>query len=307
MKKSLFIVLGAFVLACQQENVQLTDNVSVSNSPQPTDNIRNTRTNVNATGDCAYAFNEANLTNSGWTKILDEQFANLDNWNIWYGGAYNNELQLYSPNNFVLSNGNLQIVAKKETVNGPTLPGSTTTKRFSYTSGRLESKVLYSANTTNPKIRMIARIKLPVGYGMWPAFWSYGDPWPTQGEIDILEAKGQEPNMYYTNYFYGNTAGTNLVSGATSIINSSVSLQSCFHVYELVWEATKLSYYFDGNLVDTKSATSPGGSYISSLFGKSEKIVLNLAVGGDFFGRLVTKKIVPGSMEVDWVQVYRSN
>ncbi|MFM7328119.1 MAG: family 16 glycosylhydrolase, partial [Bacteroidota bacterium] len=153
-----------------------------------------------------------------------------------------------------------------------------------------------------PKIRMVARIKLPAGYGMWPAFWSYGDPWPTQGEIDIMEAKGQEPSTYYTNYFYGTAVNTNLVSGATTTVNSSVSLQSCFHVYKLVWEATKLSFYLDGQLVDTKT-----GTYVNALFGKSEKVVLNLAVGGNFFTSLITRNIVPGTMEIDWVKVYRSN
>lgn len=307
MKKYLLFTFVAFALACQKEETQVAEiTVETSNDISRVNN-RNARASVNVTGDCNYAFSETALTSNGWTKILDEQFANLDNWNVWYGGAYNNELQLYRSNNIALSNGNLQIIAKKETVTGPTLPGSATNKTFNYTSGRLESKVLYSANSTNPKIRMVARIKLPVGYGMWPAFWSYGDPWPTQGEIDILEAKGQEPTTYYTNYFYGNTVNTNLVSGATSTINSSVSLQTCYHVYEMVWEASKLSFYLDGNLVDTKSAASPGGNYVSNLFGKSEKIVLNLAVGGNFFKSLVTRNIVPGTMEVDWLQVYRSN
>ena len=307
MKKYLLFTFVAFALACQKEETQVAEiTVEASNDISRVNN-RNARASVNVTGNCNYAFSETALTSNGWTKILDEQFANLDNWNVWYGGAYNNELQLYRSNNIALSNGNLQIIAKKETVTGPTLPGSATNKTFNYTSGRLESKVLYSANSTNPKIRMVARIKLPVGYGMWPAFWSYGDPWPTQGEIDILEAKGQEPTTYYTNYFYGNTVNTNLVSGATSTINSSVSLQTCYHVYEMVWEASKLSFYLDGNLVDTKSAASPGGNYVSNLFGKSEKIVLNLAVGGNFFKSLVTRNIVPGTMEVDWLQVYRSN
>ncbi len=307
MKKYLLFTFVAFALACQKEETQVAEiTVEASNDISRVNN-RNARASVNVTGDCNYAFSETALTSNGWTKILDEQFANLDNWNVWYGGAYNNELQLYRSNNIALSNGNLQIIAKKETVTGPTLPGSATNKTFNYTSGRLESKVLYSANSTNPKIRMVSRIKLPVGYGMWPAFWSYGDPWPTQGEIDILEAKGQEPTTYYTNYFYGNTVNTNLVSGATSTINSSVSLQTCYHVYEMVWEASKLSFYLDGNLVDTKSAASPGGNYVSNLFGKSEKIVLNLAVGGNFFKSLVTRNIAPGTMEVDWLQVYRSN
>ena len=234
MKKYLLCTFVAFALACQKEETQVAEiTVEASNDISRVNN-RNARASVNVTGDCNYAFSETALTSNGWTKILDEQFANLDNWNVWYGGAYNNELQLYRSNNIALSNGNLQIIAKKETVTGPTLPRSATNKTFNYTSGRLESKVLYSANSTNPKIRMVARIKLPVGYGMWPAFWSYGDPWPTQGEIDILEAKGQEPTTYYTNYFYGNTVNTNLVSGATSTINSSVSLQTCYHVYEMV-------------------------------------------------------------------------
>ena len=293
------LVVGIF--SCQSENTEDIRSESISEKSQDLESR-------NIPASCSYIFNESDLTNAGWTKILDEQFTNLNNWNIWFGGAYNNELQLYRSNNLVLSNGNLQIIAKKEKLTGPTLPGSSSTKTFNYTSGRIESKILYSANVTNPKIRMVARIKLPSGYGMWPAFWSYGDPWPTQGEIDIMEAKGQEPNTYYTNYFYGTTANSNLVSGATSTINSLVSLQSCFHVYEVIWEASKLSFYLDGILVDTKSASSPGGNYVSSLFGKNEKIVLNLAVGGNFFGKgLITRNIVPGTMEIDWLQVYRSN
>ena len=256
---------------------------------------------VNATGNCNYVFSEGSIAGT-WTNLLDEQFTNFNNWNIWFGGAYNNELQLYRSQNLTISNGNLLIAAKKETVTGPTTPGSTTTKRFNYTSGRIESKVLYSASNTNPMIRMAARIKLPAGYGMWPAFWSYGDPWPTQGEIDILEAKGQEPSTFYTNYFYGTAVNQNLVSGATTTVNSSVSLQSCFHTYEMVWEATKLSFYLDGQLVDTKT-----GNYVNALFGKREKVVLNLAVGGNFFTSLVTRNIVPGTMEVDWVKVFRGN
>ena len=149
---------------------------------------------------------------------------------------------------------------------------------------------------------MVARIKLPAGYGMWPAFWSYGDPWPTEGEIDILEARGQEPMKYETNYFYGTTANNNLVQNAASVITSSVSLQADWHVYELIWEQQSLTFMLDGQIVDVKT-----GSYVPSLFGKKEKIVLNLAVGGKFFTGLVASKIVPGTMQVDWVKVFSSN
>jgi beta-glucanase (GH16 family) len=281
------IVIILLCFACEKQ--ELTGPETFSKQSRITNNGISPLAIVTATGNCNYTFNKASIPGT-WTLQLDEQFINLNNWNIWNGGAYNKELQLYQAQNLTLTNGNLNIAAKKETVSGPTVPGSTTTKRFSYTSGRIESKVLYSANSTTPRIRMVARIKLPAGYGMWPAFWSYGDPWPTQGEIDILEARGQETSTYYTNYFYGTTANQNLVSGATSTINSTVSLQSCFHIYEMVWETNKLTFYLDGNLVDTKT-----GTYVNALFGKNQKVVLNLAIGGNFFTSLVTRNIVPVS------------
>jgi beta-glucanase (GH16 family) len=256
---------------------------------------------ANVTTGCNYVFDPNNQT--GWNQIFiddfDESPLTSNKWNIWTGGAFNNELQHYQAANLTVSNGILSITAKKEKVTGKTDPWNTRLKTFNYTSGRIETNTLFSASTATPKIRMIARIKLPSGYGMWPAFWSYGDPWPTQGEIDILEARGQEPFTYYTNYFYGTQANRNLVSNASSTITSSSSLQTCWHVYELVWEQSSLKFYLDGQLVDTKT-----GGYVADLFGKREKLVLNLAVGGRFFTRLITRNIVPGTLDIDWVRVY---
>lgn len=249
---------------------------------------------------CNYVLNESALTSTGWTKVFEDEFTtNLSKWNIWYGGAYNNELQLYQVNNLQLLNGELLIYAKKETVVGPTRPDNQAPSSFNYTSGRIESKTLFSASRTVPKVRIMARIKLPAGYGMWPAFWSYGDPWPTQGEIDILEARGQEPFNYSTNYFYGRVAGKNLVSGAEASITSDVDLTTCYHVYELIWSKNDLTFLFDGKVVNVKS-----GGYIPNIFGKNEKITLNLAVGGLFFSNLDPSLIQTGTMHVDWVKVF---
>lgn len=251
-------------------------------------------------GVCDYTFDETSVTNSGWTRIFDEPFANLNNWNIWTGGAFNNELQYYRAANLSINSGNLKITAVKENITGATTPWDATQKTFNYTSGRIETKTLFSASSSMPKVRMVTRIKLPSGYGMWPAFWSYGDPWPTQGEIDILEARGQEEYTYYTNYFYGKTANRNLVKNATATITSAASLQSCWHVYELIWSQNSLEFYLDGVLVNTKS-----GGYVPNLFGKKEKITLNLAVGGNFFFNLNPASIVTGTMEIDWVKVFK--
>lgn len=251
-------------------------------------------------GACDYDINESSITSSGWTKVFDENFnTDYNNWNAWYAGAFNNELQLYQPSNLSIDNGNLVITARQETVTGPTNPWDATPKTYNYTSGRIESKATFSASSSTPQVRMMARIKLPSGYGMWPAFWSYGPEWPKNGEIDILEARGQEDKKYQTNYFYGKAANRNLVRGAEGYITTGTSLQTCYHVYEVVWSQNELNFYFDGVLVKTNS-----GGYVSSLFGKTEWITLNVAVGGNFFSNLNTSLIVPGTMYVDWVKVF---
>jgi beta-glucanase (GH16 family) len=294
-------IIGTAILinACKKQTIQKQNN---STQPTATSKVVAASTTVSAHGICDYDLNETTLTSSGWTKIFEDNFdADLSKWNIWTGGAYNNELEYYQANNLQVTNSNLVITAKKETVTGVTTPSDPTLKTFNYTSGRVECKTNISASTSTPKVMMVARIKLPAGYGMWPAFWSYGDPWPTQGEIDCLEARGQEPTKYQTNYFYGKVANRNLVRNAVGYINTDVDLTACYHVYQMVWAQNTLSSYFDGVLVETKS-----GGYIPDIFGKTERITLNLAVGGNFFTNLDTTQIQTGTMYVDYVKVFTS-
>ncbi|MDQ3276949.1 MAG: family 16 glycosylhydrolase, partial [Bacteroidota bacterium] len=131
------------------------------------------------------------------------------------------------------------------------------------------------------------------------------DPWPTQGEIDMVEARGQDVTKYQTNYFYGRSRNRNLVTNGEGFINTKDSndptknLTNCYHVYEMVWEQNTLISYLDGKQVEVKS-----GGYIPNLFGKTERITLNLAVGGDFFPNLDPSQIVTGTMYVDYVKVF---
>ena len=290
-----FVVVG-IVTSCKADKSKteprIEENLSARPTPPPT-----TITH----GICNHDLDEITLT--GWTKIFDDDFTTgLNNWNAWDGGAYNSELQLYQPENLQVTDGVLQISAVKETLTGPTTPFDASPKTFNYTSGRIESKTNFSASAASPKVRIAARIQLPSGYGMWPAFWTYGEPWPTQGEIDILEARGQEDNKYQTNYFFGKTVNRNLVRGAEGFVTTDVSLQTCYHVYEMIWSQNSLQFYFDGQLVKTNS-----GGYVPNLFGKTERVVLNLAVGGDFFSNFDPAQIVTGSMYVDFVKIFRSN
>jgi beta-glucanase (GH16 family) len=301
----IFLTLLIACMSCTQDELSVNGSDSVAGGSANNGGSTDAVISGLAPTVCDYTLNETALTNAGWTKIFEDDFTtDLSKWNIWTGGAFNNELQHYQASNLQILNGALVITAKRETVQGQTTPWDTNLKTFNFTSGRVECKTNVSASAANPKVRMIARIKLPAGYAMWPAFWSYGDPWPTQGEIDIVEARGSEPTKYQTNYFYGTQTNRNLVRGGEGFITADANLTACYHVYEMVWEQNQLTSYLDGRVVEVKTS----GGYIPALFGKTERITLNLAVGGNFIGRRVDQnKVQPGVMYVDYVKVFRSN
>ena len=253
-----------------------------------------------ATGTCNYDRDDASLTSAGWIKTFDEPFSsNLAQWRIWVGGAFNNELQHYQASNLTVAGDLLSITALRQTVVGATTPFNPEPSSFDYTSGRIESLTHFSGSQKKPNVRMAARLKLPAGYGMWPAFWSYGDPWPTQGEIDIVEARGQLPNEFSTAYWYGRRSGVNQVQNSAVTIQTGTSLTDCWHVYEVIWGKDNLTYLFDGQVIDVKS-----GGFIPSMFRKQQRVTLNLAVGGNFFPNLNPSLIEPGVLQADWVKVF---
>ncbi|HYK44820.1 MAG TPA: glycoside hydrolase family 16 protein, partial [Parafilimonas sp.] len=293
----LILVFVSACITCASCKKEPVTSSAVSGSR--TDN----NTSVNANAICDYDLNETTLTSAGWTKVFEDNFSgDLSKWNTWTGGAFNNELQYYQGANLQVQNGTLLITAKKETVTGATTPFDATPKTFNYTSGRIECKTNISASSATPKVRVIGRLKLPPGYGMWPAFWSYGDPWPQQGEIDYMEARGQEPTKYQTNYFYGRAANRNLVKNQVGFITANLDLQSCWHVYEMIWTQNSLTFMLDGQVVITNT-----GSYVPNLFGKTERVTLNLAVGGNFFTNFNPALIQTGTYAIDWIKVFTSN
>lgn len=286
------LLAGALILMGCEKQLTVTESLNDYEIPAATSAV--------ASAVCDYDLTENTLIASGWSKVFDEPFSNdLSKWNIWYGGAYNNELQLYTANNLQVSDGSLKIIARKEQIAGPTLPGAATQSMYNFSSGRIESKQLFSSSRTTAKVRIAARLKLPRGYGMWPAFWSYGDPWPTQGEIDIMEARGQETDRFSTAYWFGKRKGVNLVTNSDKVIVANTDLAACWHTYEMIWEKSTLTYLLDGVVVDTKT-----NGYIPDMFGKTQKITLNLAVGGSFFPGLDVNAISPGVFEIDWVKVF---
>lgn len=249
---------------------------------------------------------EEPVDSNAWDMVFEEDFnGDLSRWELWNGGAFNNEIQMYTPQRVATKDGILTISTQRQDVTGPTTPYDPAPKEFEYVSARIESKELFGPTTMegNTEIRMIARIKLPSGHGMWPAFWSFGDPWPTQGEIDILEARGGEPDRFQSNLFYGEDVNININTGNERVHILGEDLTQDYHDYEMIWSATSIQILFDGELLHTYEANS--NNNIDRFLNKNQRVVLNTAVGGDFFTDNISSNYADSAaMDVDWVRVF---
>jgi beta-glucanase (GH16 family) len=212
------------------------------------------------------------------------------------GGWGNNELQTYTdrPENVVRKAGVLVITARRETFRG-----SDGTER-SYTSARLKTQGTFSQ--TYGKFE--ARMKLPRGQGIWPAFWMLGDSitsvgWPACGEIDIMENIGKEPTTVHGTIHGPGYSGA---QGPTSQFSGPVFADD-YHVYGLEWEPNVMRWYVDGTLYGTRTPSDlPSGA--RWVFDQPHFLLLNLAVGGNWPGTPDQTTTFPQELRVDWVRVY---
>lgn len=213
------------------------------------------------------------------------------------GGGYgNNELQYYtrrSSNLELDGHGQLVITARRERYGNS-----------DYTSGGIQTKGKFA--TTFGEIE--ARIEIPQGQGLWPAFWTVGSDvgqvgWPASGEIDVMENIGQQPHIS-AGSIHGPQAGVANGYHITTNARSRTSLAGHFHIYAVTWSPNKLVFTLDGHpyVTYTPSSLSAGQQWV---FNSSPQfLILNLAVGGTTAGRPNASTPFPARMLVDWVRVY---
>lgn len=285
-----------------------TQTVQEQKSIESTDNINSVKETVPIISDCGYHVTEGH--GEGWNLIFEDEFLGdyEDHWIAWESGAYNDELQHYQPSNVIIDKGYLYLKGKREKVKGKTQPRNKKQKKFDFTSGRLESKKLFGTKDIEGQktMKFSARVRLVEGEGMWPAWWSYGKPWPTVGEIDILEARGNAPYEFSSCYHYGKKRGILDTKAALNVFEyeHTDKLTECFHVYEMEWSKDSINIFFDEKMV--KSYDVETYPYVADFREKEHMLCLNLAIGGIFFDQVDESKIPDESFYViDWVKVFQ--
>ncbi|SJN53597.1 Beta-glucanase precursor [Vibrio ruber DSM 16370] len=227
-----------------------------------------------------------------WQLVWQDEFTNRigPDWVFETGngsnGWGNQELQYYQRQNATVEQGNLVITAKREDVNG-----------FRYTSSRMKTQGLASFRYG----RVEARIRLPNGSGLWPAFWMLGSNidnvgWPRCGELDIMEHINTESQIYGTAHWEEN--------GHASYSSPSYNLDvSQYHNYAIEWDKNEIRWYVDGNMYHVMSIANNAGG--TEELHNDFFLLLNMAVGGQWPGFNIDESKLPAKMYVDYVRVYR--
>jgi beta-glucanase (GH16 family) len=246
---------------------------------------------------------------TGYTLVWSDEFNGADGsspdsskWTYDTGGKGwgNKELECYTnrTQNAKIQGGNLVITAEKENF------ACTDGVASHYTSARLKTQGLFSQGYG----RFEARIKIPKGQGMWPAFWMLGNynssiGWPKCGEIDIMENIGKEPGTVHGSLHGPSSTGPTSDATALFSLPAGQNFADDFHLYAVEWDPGTIRFYVDTNLYATfNSSQWPAGGTWE--FDRPFFIILNVAVGGSWPGSPDNTTVFPQQMLVDYVRVY---
>ena len=237
-----------------------------------------------------------------WSDEFDGDTLNRENWNfqVLEAGRFNGELQEYtdSEQNAYVEDNCLVIKAiHKSDVHGPN----------QYSSARLNT----AQKQTWKYGRIAARIQLPYGEGVFPAFWMLGancnenggdTPWPLCGEIDVVELFGNKSDaVVEANIHFADEEDAHDQMGSVSVDLDEGIFADQFHVFEIEWDENRVVWFVDGQEYASRDITTE----VMSEFHQEFFILLNFAIGGNTAGCPDETTQFPQHMYVDWVRVYQ--
>jgi beta-glucanase (GH16 family) len=250
----------------------------------------------------------------GWTLSFQDEFSgpygtavDESKWRFDQGGNGwgNEELQYYTNtrhNAMTDGSGRLVIRARAEPETAPYICAFG--QKCAYTSARLNTKEKF----TQAYGRFEARVRIPAGQGLWPAFWLLGDTiaeqgWPSTGEIDVMETIGREPTLAHGTIHGPGYSGGNAI-GAPVSLPDGAAFAAGFHTFAIEWQPNQIRWLLDDleYQVRTPSDLPAGTKWV---FDHPMFLILNLAVGGKWPGRPDASTVFPADLLVDYVRVYR--
>lgn len=208
-------------------------------------------------------------------------------------GWGNSELQYYTdrPENISMDGeGNLAITARSESFGGS-----------GFTSARIKTQDLFDQTYG----RFEARLKTPWGPGIWPAFWMLGSninevSWPQCGEIDIMECRGQQPNLINGTLHGPGYSGGSAITKVYGFENDRFDVD--YHLFAVEWGVDYVDFFVDDVLYQRLTPEDVKGEWV---YDHPFFMILNVAVGGNYVGFPTSQTPFPQSMLVDYVKVYK--
>jgi beta-glucanase (GH16 family) len=242
-----------------------------------------------------------------WSEVFRDDFEgpvgappDPNRWNVVVSANNpNNECERYTDsrdNSYLDGAGYLVIQALRQagTATRAACPPS-----FTYTSARLDSRGQVEVMPG----RVEARIKLPVGAGLWPAFWMLGTTggrWPNNGEIDIMEERGSVPNVVVGSVHGPEYFGAGALSKMLELPVGTFA--DGFHLFAFEWSAEGMRWLVDEQVYHSRTRTGMAAMGDTWVFDQPFYILLNLAVGGNFGGNPTEATPFPSQMIVDYVR-----
>lgn len=236
-----------------------------------------------------------------WEDEFESEQLDPEKWSFQFGTGSdegltnwgNNELQYYTDReeNLFLEDGKLHIVAQRESFGG-----------MQYTSARIRTRSkgdwMYG--------RIEIRAKLPQGQGIWPAIWMLPTKdnfqWPRDGEIDIMEMVGHEPNTIHGTVHFEKNDGGHEYDGKSYTLQEGIFADD-FHIFSIEWKLNEIQFFMDGNHYFTvnPSILSSNNYPFNNIF----HLIMNVAVGGIWPGNPDSTTQFPQSMIIDYVRIYQ--